>query len=89
MHWPLTQLRPPVQALPQPPQWLLSVWRFRHPPEQQVFAAPEQTLPHAPQLLLSFWRSLHSLPQQVLLPHCTSQPPQLLLSLTTLRQAYV
>jgi hypothetical protein len=84
---PALQERPPVQTVPQPPQLLLSVWVSRQPPEQQVLAEGGQTLPHVPQFVLSVWRFLQEVPQQVLLPHWTSQPPQLLGSLTMLRHA--
>jgi hypothetical protein len=48
---PLTQLSPLAQALPQLPQFAVSVWKSRQAPLQQVVPLA-QTSPHEAQLVL-------------------------------------
>jgi len=89
-----------TQLVLQLPQAVASVLRFLQTPPQSVSPAghlqapdwhvlpPVQTLPQLPQLLLSVCRFLQLVPQHcVPAAHLMSQPPQLLLSLVTLRQA--
>jgi hypothetical protein len=78
--------RPPGQALPHMPQWLLSVRRSRQVPEQLVVPVPQETwqaplahtcplghvLPHAPQWFRSVCRSRHTPLQSLTLLNDTS-----------------
>ena len=74
------------QALPQRPQWFVSVIVLRHVPLQHDCPGP-QAIPQRPQWFVSLIRLRHMPPQQVCpgaqaIPH----PPQWALSVCVLRQ---
>jgi len=64
MHFPATQVSPPPQASPQPPQWPLLVW-------VSTQAVPHMTVPAGQ--VVTHPRGLHSCSA----PHTLPQAPQL------------
>src|SRR4029079_1144606 len=76
-HWPLTQLVPLLQMVPQVPQLFSSSARSVHWPLQQPAFARPQTTPQAPQLLMVFRGVQVPLQQPCPVPHGLPHLPQL------------